>query len=375
MSSGLEHRPALERYRSATTSNTGTHLGQTGARPNPEKIPNERVTFAFAASFAPCLVRDLGNGSNENLKLRLNALRALCDQLISPVPAAELIRSGCLDILIAHAVSGDVDVRRLATTALELVARSSNGKLAYIAAGENLTGLLPLLNEEDATTRLNFYKTMQTMCGSAQAVNVLVSIGVVKTLVQKSSREKGEIQILCIEVLYNTLKSYGEKALLEAQEQGATKMSIGLLSSRSERVRELALKNLTLLCFSTKSKLEVIELNAIASLCPLLSDTSYSVRAAAAGALMGVTTEKAAKIQVIECGGLQLLSGLLDDPSRSVQLNTLKALSQVVVHPEARTFLNNERTIGRVQELIQVQNNTLLSRAAQAFLCLVVWMP
>jgi HEAT repeat protein len=376
MSSGLQSRPALERFRSSTTANTSTHLGRTGARPNPKDIPSERVTFAFAANFAPCLVRDLGTGSDENAQLRINALRAMCDQLNSPVPGGELIRNGCLDVLIQHAVSGEPAVQRLATTALELVARSSNGKLAYVQAGEEkLATLLPLLNDTDTLTRLNFYKTMLTMCGSAQCVNVLVAIGVVKTLVQKSKQEKGEIQKLCLEVLYHTLKSYGETALVEAQDQGATKTSINLLLNDSERVRELALKNVTLLCFSTQAKLEVIEMNAIAKICPLLSDISYAVRAAAAGALMGVTTEKRAKIQVIEAGGLQLLTGLLDDPSRSVQLNALKALSQVVVHPEARKYLNTERTINRVKELINVENNSLLSRAARTFLNLVLWKP
>ena len=376
MSSGLETRPALERYRSHTTSDTGQHLGQTGAYDNPASIPKERVTFAFASGFAPCLCRDLGTGSDENAQLRINALRALCDQLISPVPAAELIRNGCLEILLTHATCGDATVQRLALTALELVARSSNGKLAYVRAGAALSGLLPLLNDNDVTSRLNFYKTMVTMCGSSEAVGVLVSIGVVKILVNKSNTENGKLQMLCLEVLYHALKSYGESALVDAQDQGATQIMISLLSHASERVRELALKNMTLLCFSTQAKLEVIELNAIAAVCPLLSDTSYNVRGAAAGALMGVTTEKKAKIQVIECGGLQLLTGLLNDPSRNVQLNTLKALSQIVVHPEARTYLNKDvRIVERVDELIQVENNSLLSRAAQTFKNLVLWRP
>jgi hypothetical protein len=372
----METRPALERYRSYTNSDTSTHLGQTGAYDNPKAIPAERVTFAFAAHFAPCLCRDLGEGSDENAKLRLNALRALCDQLISPVPAAALIRNGCLEILLKHATCGDVAVQRLALTALELVARSSNGKLAYVNAGNKLTCLLPLLNDNDVTSRLHFYKTMLTLCGSSNAVDILVSIGVVKQLVNKCNQEEKEIQQLCMEVLYHTLKSYGESALIDAQDQGCIKIMIGLLSHSSERVRELALKNITLLCFSTQSKLEIIELNAIALICPLLTDTSYAVRGAAASSLMGVTTEKRAKIQVIECGGLELLTNLLNDPSRNVQLFTLKALSQVVVHPQARKYLNGDkRIIERVTELINATNNSLLSRAAQTFYDLVLWKP
>tara|TARA_B100000795_G_C22424567_1_gene295771 strand:- start:14 stop:436 length:423 start_codon:yes stop_codon:yes gene_type:complete len=121
MSSGLTTRPALQRYRSHTNASTSTHLGRTGAQPNPNAIPDARVTFAFSAGFAPCLCKDLGEGSDSNNDLRINALKALCDQLNSPVPAAELIRNGCLDILIQHAVSGDISISRLATTALELV--------------------------------------------------------------------------------------------------------------------------------------------------------------------------------------------------------------------------------------------------------------
>lgn len=372
----MQTRPVLERYRSHTNAGTGTHLGQTGASDNPKSIAQERVTFAFAANFAPCLCRDLGSGSDENGRLRINALRALCDQLISPVPAAELIRNNCLEILLKHATCGDVAVQRLALTALELVARSSNGKLAYIRAGSTLSCLLPLLNDNDFTSRLNFYKTLLTLCGSSEAVGVLVSIGVVNLLVNKCNQEKNNIQLLCLEVLYHTLKSPGESALIDAQDQGSINIMVDLLSNASERVRELALKNITLLCYSTQSKLEVIQLNAIALICPLLNDSSYAVRGAAAGSLMGVTTEKKAKIQVIECGGLQLLTRLLNDPSRNVQLNTLKALSQIVVHPQARTYLNQDkRIVERIQELISVENNSLLSRAAQTFYDLVVWNP
>ena len=103
----METRPVLERYRSAVPPGTSTssHLGRVGAQGNPKPIPEARVTFAFAAGFAPCLVSDLDSRSEDNLELRLNALRALCDQLTSPVPAGELVKAGVLDVLLRHAVS------------------------------------------------------------------------------------------------------------------------------------------------------------------------------------------------------------------------------------------------------------------------------
>ena len=305
-----------------------------GAQGNPKPIPEARVTFAFAAGFAPCLVSDLDSRSEDNLELRLNALRALCDQLTSPVPAGELVKAGVLDVLLRHAVSSDVTVRRLATHAMTLCARTSNGQLAFVAAGDSLSVLLPLLDDDDSESRMNFYNTMLTLCGNAEATRVLVNIGVVRVLVKKSNREEGAIQELCLQVLYHTLKSHGETALVEAQDQGATNLCVSLMSAErsSPRVKELAAKNLTLLCFSTQAKMKLIELDAVKTVCDLLSHSSYAV-AATAGALMGVTTEKAAKVMVIKCGGVRLLEELLDDPSRMVQLNTLKTLSNVVVHP------------------------------------------
>lgn len=371
-------RPALERYRSSVPdgASTSSHLGRVGARANPKQIPEERVTFAFAAGFAPCLVNDLDARSEDNVQLRINALRALCDQMTSPVPAGELVKSGCLDVLLRHAVSSDVSVRRLATHAMTLVARTSNGKLAFVRSGEGLSVLLPLLDDSDTEARANFYKTMLTLCSNAEATNVLVLIGVVRVLVKKARREEGEIQELCLQVLYHTLKSHGETALVEAQEQGATGLCVFLMENgtSSPRVKELAAKNLTLLCFTTQAKLKLIELDAVKVVCKLLADSSYAVRAAAAGALMGVTTEKAAKVTVIECGGLKLLDGLLNDPSRMVQLNTLKTLSNVVVHPEARKMLNNEKTVARLEELAAVDDR-LASRAAATCLALVLWSP
>ena len=57
--------------------------------------------------------------------------------------------------------------------------------------------------------------------------------------VQKSNKETNQIQKLCLEVLYHTLKAHGESALIDAQDQGATKISIALLKNPDERVREL----------------------------------------------------------------------------------------------------------------------------------------
>jgi hypothetical protein len=236
--------------------------------------------------------------------------------------------------------------------------------------------LLPLLDDDDDEARRNFYNTMLTLCANAEATTALVNIGVVRVLVKKSAREEGVIQELCLQVLYHTLKSHGEAALVEAQDQGATNLCVSLMTggTNSPRVKELAAKNLTLLCFSTQAKMKVIELGAIKDVCGLLAHASYAVRAAAAGALMGVTTEKAAKVQVIECGGVRLLDSLLDDPSRMVQLNTLKTLSNVVVHPDAREILNNEKTVARLEELAAVEDR-LASRAAATCLALVLWTP
>ena len=57
--------------------------------------------------------------------------------------------------------------------------------------------------------------------------------------VEKSNKETNQIQKLCLEVLYHTLKAHGESALIDAQDQGATKISIALLKNPDERVREL----------------------------------------------------------------------------------------------------------------------------------------
>lgn len=292
------------------------------------------------------------------------------------MPAAELLKAGVLDVLLRHAVSPDVAVRRRATHAMTLAARGSNGKLAFVRAGGGLAVLLPLLDDDDTEARTNFYRTMLELCANAEATTALVGIGVVRALVKKSAREEGVIQELCLQVLYHALKSHGEVALVEAQDQGATNLCVSLMTNaaNSPRIKELAAKNLTLLCFSTQAKMKVIELGAIKGVCGLLSDASYAVRAAAAGALMGVTTEKAAKVQVIECGGVRLLDALLDDPSRMVQLNTLKTLSNVVVHPDARAMLNNDKTVARLEELAAVEDR-LASRAAATCLALVLWTP
>ena len=68
------------------------------------------------------------------------------------------------------------------------------------------------------------------------------------------------------------------------------------------------------------------------------------------------------------------LDALLDDPSRMVQLNTLKTLSNVVVHPDARAMLNNDKTVARLEELAAVEDR-LASRAAATCLALVLWTP
>ena len=58
-----------------------------------------------------------------------------------------------------------------------------------------------------------------------------------------------------------------------------------------------------------------------------------------------------------------------------MQLNTIKTLSQIVVHSEARKYLNSERTVNRMTELMNVENNSLLSRAARTLYNLVLWKP
>ena len=46
----------------------------------------------------------------------------------------------------------------------------------------------------------------------------------------------------------------------------------------------------------------------------------------------------------------------------------------MVVHPDAREILNNEKTVARLEELAAVEDR-LASRAAATCLALVLWTP
>ena len=90
---------------------------------------------------------------------------------------------------------------------------------------------------------------------------------------------------------------------------------------------------------------------------------------------MGLTTEKSAKMQCIESGGLDRLVELLADRNRLVLLNSLKTLSNVVAHPQARQVLQADATVARLRELSETADDRLLARSAKQALDLVLWRP
>uniref|UniRef100_A0A7S1XJA5 Radial spoke protein 8 n=1 Tax=Phaeomonas parva TaxID=124430 RepID=A0A7S1XJA5_9STRA len=339
------------------------------ARENPPQIDKYSVVEAFGRRKCPKLVEQV---QEEDVVLRVNALKVLCDEFRNPISVQGCIDAGVLQALHRHIKEGDDETRVWSSKALYLAAEDSNGRAAMLA--EDTAGtMFPCLDDASVDVRNNILSALCSFSAGVEAVHRMVNVGYPAQLVTKAAKELASVKPLVLKLLRNLLKD--ERGLNIVLDNEGVETCHGLLRHGEEDVRTEAAQTLGFMCFAGLAKATAIGCGAVGRLVTILVDKSWRVRAAAAYALMVITIDDEGKKAFLPAGGVQPLLALLGDEEKLVRLNALKVMASVAVHPEVRAgFLADESCLERLEALTQ-SPDTLLAKHAIVAKDAVLWEP
>ena len=237
-----------------------------------------------------------------------------------------------------------------------------------------------LIESTDPVVRQNAYSALLSIGSVKDGSATIVDRALTESFIEKARDEKEAVlKVLALQCLTRCLhEPAGLERALAFEQKGANTIDIllELVDSDDAEVKEGALQSLTQLCFVDEGRGKALARGAVASISSVLGHNAWFVRAAACSALMSVMTEESAKFDALKTGCVEMLAGpLVSDSNVIVVTNALKALSSVVVHPEARSTLSaDEALIARLGELAESESS-ILARCASKARELVLWKP
>jgi len=345
------------------------HLTLHEVKENPPSPDKQKVVEAFGVRKHPKLVEQL---QMEPIHVKVESLRALCNELRNPYSVVGCVNAGVIKVLIEMIKNPEVVVRQGVSKAFSVGSTDANFRRAMTA--ESIAAdLLPVLNDNDIKVRQNIYEALLSFSEPLPGAGQLVESSYPKILCQKSSNEVEEIKPYSLSLLRHCLKT--EAGLDEALDHEAVQICIKLLSSESADIKREAAQCLSILCFSDMAKEIAITNSAVARLCEILNDSDWRVRAAAASGLMSVTTTDEGKKEIVPVDGVTMLMKLIHDEKELVALNTLKIIANVAVNPEARKILVDDKRFLIKLDKMGKTGSEVIKKHAQIADAAVRWMP
>ncbi|GMI02783.1 hypothetical protein TrLO_g14417 [Triparma laevis f. longispina] len=307
-------------------------------------------------------------------KLRLNALRVLCEELRNPFSAGETVRAGVCPILTTLATKPEnKETREAASKALCALAVDSNGR-ASMTENKSAVEVLSALSDASPIVRSNIYDALVNYSAVREGVNQLVEAGYAPVLVEKAGKETDDVRHMPLNLLYNACKN--ENGLKAALESNAVEVCIENLGHKDSLVKHHAAATLGFLCFADSAKVTAIQNQAVEMLSELLADHFWKVRASAASALMSIMQTDAGKKSFVSCeGAVGKLVKLLKDKEDLVKINALKAIACAAVHPEARREMKESSDCLPVIHQIVDGGDPFMSKHASLAKDAVLWEP
>ena len=148
--------------------------------------------------------------ADENIEVRVNALKVLCDEFQNPYSIFGCAQAGVMAILRDMVTDPDYTTRALASQALALAATDANGISALIQ-DEAVSGMLDGRDDPSATVRGNIYECLYNMTRTQEGVEACCNAGVTQVFVEKLPNESDLLKPTILKALHNIVAS--EKGL------------------------------------------------------------------------------------------------------------------------------------------------------------------
>jgi hypothetical protein len=351
---------------------SGTHIFKCSVQNNPKDIPDKKITLSFGTKRnGKVLVSKLKHGDSE---VRLNALKAYCDQANMPKFAVSFLSAGVVSALYELVKDESSDIRSLLPYAISQTTKSPGGVSQLVKGG--MDSMKPLLHDEIESVRANMYGELETIVKNTLCLNELVANGYIDVLVNRASNETPKFQSAALKILYMLLLCPDKTGLLLAIDAGA--VDIAMLHLKSDNIVsvEYATKIIGLLCSEQGPLQKVINSSdGIPTLMSLLSGTNVANIAGSAAALMVILSDDQAKFKYVDANGIQIIIQLIQHTDRAVLLHVLKMISVLAPHPKAKVELNTPIVISRLETMEMDTYDLLVGKCARIAKELILRMP
>ena len=351
---------------------SGQHIFKCATQNNPKKIPDKKITLSFGTKInGKVLVSKI---KHADVEVRLNALKAYCDQINMPQFAVSFLSAGVVPALYNLVKDESSDIRALLPYAISQTTKSPGGVSELVKGG--MDNMKPLLHDDVEQVRSNTYKELETILKNTLCLNALVATGYIDVLVSRASNEIPKFQPRALKILYMCLLCPDTTGLLLAIDAGAVDIAMLHLKSENNQSIEYATKIIGLLCSQQGPLQKVINSSdGIPTLMSLLNGTNVATIAGSAAALMVILSDDQAKFKYVDADGIQTIIKLIQHTDRAVLLHVLKMISVLAPHPKAKIELNTPVVISRLESMEVDTVDLLVGKCARIAKELILRMP
>lgn len=387
------------------TRTTYQHLQQHEAKSstNLQARDEIQISEAFGNQKCPKLVRTLASSADPGVCAR--ACRTLLSILRCPTDVSACLKSGLVPVLERHlAQEQNPVVASLALSALELLSRDTNGKVAILHSGVPERFLHTWLSNAKPSsertlmyrlclncTRMRDHRSMFTQDWQFLPLFIERISAELELFQHRPHSSCDENLCLSLELVQHALEDGRESTLVEAVTLEAVIKCLSVLRSsgdqtgKSPEVLTRVCQTLTRLCFHESARDVVAhteDKQALfhETLCPLLRHEVPAVVSAAAGWIMLLAVHDPIKHDLVEAGVLAYLPGLLREEAVvsgdgiGGVLNGLKIIAALAQHPKAKARLSKVTMVERLKTLGE-HPDALLAKSALTALHAVLWKP
>lgn len=326
----------------------------------PNQIDMTKNPLAFGDRAVPRLNRELNDESS--LLIRQRALRSLCDYLHDPEHIVVCINQGIPESLKALLADSDEFCRYKAAECLFVLSCNFNGRKAIVEQGI-VNQLSALFNDNENMSRKNAHKTIEMVSELPYGAENIISLRLVKTLVDKLKTELDEIKLLILDTLHFCMQVDTEQAL----DAKAMIIFTDLLEHSSEQIRAKAARDIFDLSIPLKGKKEALTLNTVPLLVNLLKDPSNHVRSKSALALEAIAITTEGKHSCIKENAIESLIALIDDPLSEARVNALKTITCL-----SETLEGREKLMSHIDKIKTLEKDSVLIVAKHASIAVKV---
>eukprot|EP00744_Colponema_vietnamica_P009704 GILI01013770.1.p1 GENE.GILI01013770.1~~GILI01013770.1.p1 ORF type:complete len:357 (+),score=97.71 GILI01013770.1:149-1219(+) len=346
---------------------TTLHLERHEVKPNTVEFPPSTLTFAFGNGMFPKLIKEI---TGNDLTLQLKALRAINQLFRKKEHVISAVQAGMVGALRAIWIHSEVEVRKLVTQNLVLLAEVYSSRQRMVQEYKDNIVILP---EDDCEeVRFNSATVLWTIANTIDGRASLFNLAIVPILLQQVLLEP-ELSVKCrlMEAFHRLL--HDRQALSHALSGTSIQDIHALLKQHpSSEVKWRAAQILTALSVIHAGKVSCIKDGVIETCNALITEESAELRLQAIATISSLTIINEGKNIVMEGQRVEDLILLLRDPDTRIVLNDLQLLSHIAEHSQGRPLL---RSYLQSIEPFSQHSDPLIAKAAQVAVNVINWNP